>query len=111
MRARVSMDELAKMLNGSRSGAGLKVTRNDLIRSLLLHGFDVISDDTNLDHADVRDLERIADDFETSTAIWDLRQVPLDVCIERNSERDPSERVPEEIIMHMWMTHIQVKAD
>lgn len=85
-RVRVNRDDLRAM---TRDGAFIKGqteqatirARDALIRSFLIAGLDVISDDTNLPQRVVRDLKRLADLTHADFEVIDLTNVDRDTCV------------------------------
>lgn len=75
------------------------------IRMGLRFGLTVISSDTNLDDKRLRTLIGIAEDEEADVVIKDFRDVPLDVCLERNLNR--SRHVPEDVIRNMYTKYVK----
>ncbi len=57
------------------------------IRELLLQGWEVLVDDTNLDPGYVAALARVADSVGAEHEVWDMSYVPVDVCIARDANR------------------------
>jgi predicted kinase len=94
-RARVNRDDLRAMLHdgvwrGSDTEGQVVAARDAVITALLRSGIDVVSDDTNLRTAAVRDLARLALACDAGFVVWDMTDVPLDVCIERDGGRERS---------------------
>jgi tRNA uridine 5-carbamoylmethylation protein Kti12 len=92
-RARVNRDDLRAMMHdgvwrGSDTEAQVVAARDALVTTLLRAGVDVVCDDTNLPTAAVRDLARLAVAGGAPVEVWDMTDVPLDVCIERDSRRE-----------------------
>lgn len=92
-RARVNRDDLRAMLRDSVwLGAGPEVAivaaRDATIRALLALGYDVVSDDTNLERPKVEALRAVAFSCGAAVEVWDMRDVPVDECIERDIVRD-----------------------
>ena len=91
-RARVNRDDLRSMVhNGFWDGWNTEKLivrmRDQLITMALRMGQDVICDDTNLDNKTARDLRAIALRCGAEFEVWDLTDVPLEVCIERDAGR------------------------
>lgn len=107
---RVNMDDLREScfpgVEFSRSRekavAGM---RDAMIQSLLARGLGVISDDTNLNPKTYARVAALAGD-SAIVEEQSFKDVPLDVCLLRNRRRD-KDRVPEEVIYRMWVTHVQ----
>lgn len=94
-RAQVNRDHLRKMMHnglwiGGRSGTeGAVVSARDaMIKALLRKGVDVICSDTNLPSKVARDLRNLAGIAGAEFKVIDMTDVPLDLCLERDAERD-----------------------
>lgn len=61
--------------------------RDQLITTALRMGQDVVCSDTNLDNKTARDLRAIALRCGAEFEIWDMTDVPVEVCIERDNHR------------------------
>lgn len=102
---RVNRDDIRKMLHksvwlGSETETNVIRMRDAMIRSGLKSGKTVISDDTNLDPRAVKQLAKIAEFFGADVEVRDF-DVPLKTCMERNSLREDSERVPDDAFKRM----------
>lgn len=91
-RARVNRDDTRDMLHGRRLGTPeqeIQVTkvRNAAVSSLLDRGISVVCDDMTLQQRYARDLRRLAELHNAELEVWDLTDVPVDVCIERDLVR------------------------
>src|SRR6476659_10755665 len=92
-RARVNRDDLRAMLHegvwlGRPTESLVIAARNALITNLLQIETDVVCDDTNLRQRTARDLAYLATANRADLEIWDLTDVPVEVCIERDRDRD-----------------------
>lgn len=94
-RAQVNRDHLRKMMHnsvwiGGRSGTeGAVVSARDaMIKALLRKGVDVICSDTNLPSKVARDLRNLAVIAGAEFNVIDMTDVPLELCLERDAERD-----------------------
>jgi predicted kinase len=92
-RARVNRDDLRAMLHDAlwlgRSTESLVIgARNALITDLLQTETDVVCDDTNLRQRTARELANLAAANGAELEIWDLTDVPVEVCIKRDLDRD-----------------------
>ena len=117
-RARVNRDDLRGMLhNGDQipadQPAGITGTehtvvgaRNALLRRLLEKGRDVVCDDTNLPQRVARELRAIARDAGATFEVHDLRDVPLELCLDRNARRSGRARVPDGRIRELHRKYI-----
>jgi AAA domain len=99
------------MLHGGHIGLGwaevqVTIAQRALIEALLRAGVNVISDDTNLTGRAVGALTKIATDCGANVVIKDFREVPLEVCIERDAQRDEDSRVGEAAIRDMHRRYI-----
>jgi predicted kinase len=108
---RVNRDDLRRMLHGGHIGLGwaevqVTIAQQALIEALLRAGVNVISDDTNLTGRAVGALTKIATDCGANVVIKDFREVPLEVCIERDAQRDEDSRVGEAAIRDMHRRYI-----
>lgn len=116
-RARVNRDDLRRMVDDGVFEKGvterrIQVARDAAIRGLLKRGQDVVCDDTNLPLRTVRDLRKIARTVGADFEVWDMTDVPLDVCIERDAQRcvalgDEKNPVGEDVIRDMYTRFIK----
>lgn len=93
LRCRVNRDDFRVMLHAMRR-SGMRdceraVTKAQYasIRSLLDGGYEVVSDDTWLVETRFQEIASVAAAAGATFEVWDLRDVPLDVCIERDAAR------------------------
>lgn len=75
--------------------------QNQVIRDAIAAGYDVIVDNTHLVRQTVNKLHRLAASIGDVTVIEKAFNVPVDVCLERNAEREGQARVPENAIYNM----------
>ncbi len=92
-RARVNRDDLRSMLHdgvwrGHDTESQTVGARDALITTLLRRGINVVCDDTNLAQRSVRDLARVAAVSRAEIEVWDLTDVALDLCVERDRVRE-----------------------
>src|SRR5262245_2266838 len=111
-RARVNRDDLRGMLHdGVWAGHDTETqnigARDVLISSLLRRGLDVVCDDTNLPQRTARDLANVAAACPATLEVWDLTDVPLEVCIERDAAR--SRTVGEQVIRDLHRRYLAGK--
>lgn len=104
-RVRVNRDDLRDMIDDGKFVAEITEPRiiaaeQALIASFLSRGIDVICDDTNLPPATVDMMRDLAEASRAGFEIMDLRDVPLEDCIERNSRRE--RKVPEDVIRDLY---------
>jgi predicted kinase len=107
----VSRDDFRKMFHGQRLGWASQealVTRAQeaTIRELLTAGSDVFVHDTNLPDSAVARFERIARSVGARVEVVDLRDVPLEECIRRDSIRTGPARVGADVIRKMHDQHL-----
>lgn len=110
-RARVNRDDMRQMLHGSRLGTTSQETQVTVachaqVCALLAGGVDVVCDDTNLDGRSVAALREVAGKVGARVVVWDLRDVPLSVCVERDAARQGAARVGERVIRDMHNRHL-----
>lgn len=111
-RIRVNRDTLRLMahngahivsnLGKNSTERAIMAARDALITTWLGMDLDVMVDDTNLSNWHVDKLCKIAELSHAQVEIIDLRDVPIDVCIERDSRRTGRERVGAGVIMNMY---------
>lgn len=107
---RICRDDLRQMLDGGVYSAHnekfVRMIRNRLIRECLQEGSSVIVDDTNLKDRDIRDIRGCAyiDMEAVPVRIMDF-DTPLDLCIERDAQREKP--VGEARIREMYMEFLR----
>src|SRR5690606_11271143 len=105
---RVNRDSIRTMIHGdkwSQSREKLTVkTRDTLISLYLSEGFDVISDDTNLDPSVMARLEQLATLHGAKFEVIDLTDVPYEECVKRDLSRLNS--VGEQVIKKQWLNYL-----
>lgn len=91
-RVRINRDSLRDMLHGGHRNnmeqeRMVSLIQRAGVRAALGDGYQVVVDDTNLndDHFDA--LAAIAAEFGVEVEVWDLRSIPLYVCLARNELR------------------------
>ena len=105
---RVNKDDLRAMLNNSKfsksNEAYILSLRDEIIISSLVHGKNVVVDDTNLDPKHLIQFESIAAEF---MADFEIRffDVDLKECIKRNRERQNP--VPDKVIYSMYERYLK----
>lgn len=114
-RVRINRDSLRDMGHGRRLGTGAQeaiVTglQESGARTALSHGTSVVVDDTNLRNGDVNRWARLAAEAGAEFEVWDFRNVPLEVCIARDAQRDGLDRVGEQVIRDKYEEHIAASA-
>ncbi len=110
-RVRLNRDTARIMLHGRRLGTRVQeeqVTEllHPAVRSFLRRETSVACDDTNLDPDQAQDLVDMAGWAGARIEVVDLTHVPLDICLERNAERPPHEKVKEVDIHAMYDRYI-----
>jgi len=110
-RARINRDDIRGMAHasvflGQDTEKQIQVIRDAAVGALLKRGVDVIVDDTNLPSRTARDLRRLAMLAGADFRVWDLTNVPLQVCLDRNAAREGVARVPEDRIRDMRQRYI-----
>jgi predicted kinase len=108
---RVNRDDLRRMLHGGHIGLGwaevqVTIAQRAQIEALLRAGVNVISDDTNLTGRAVSALTKIANECGASVVVKDFRDVPLEVCIERDAQREEDTSVGEAAIRVMHRRYV-----
>lgn len=101
---RVNKDDIRAMMHDSRFSrknefATVRV-RDATIVQLLLLGFDVVVDDTNLQPYHIQTIHTMADSFGATITVFHF-DVPIDTCIARDAARPEGERVGRAIIERM----------
>lgn len=81
--------------------------RNEMIAALLREGKNVISSDTNFGKHE-RALRGLARQCKAEFRVQDFTTVPLEVCLERNAQRNVGTHVPEEVIRRMHREFVGV---
>ena len=92
-RARVNRDDLRQMAHdgvwkGRDTENQITAIRDAAIASLLKRGIDVVCDDTNLPQRVARDVARVGRLNGAEIEVWDLTDVPLETCVERDAARE-----------------------
>lgn len=119
-RVRINRDDLRVMMHDGKhihgaafSGPGTETAviavRDAAIRTALKRGLDVVVDDMNLHQRGARDLRKWADLEGATFEVWDMTDVPLEVCLQRNNERSDKFPIPEEVIRDYWEKFIRGK--
>ena len=111
---RINRDDLRWMLDSykfsKKNEKFIVDLRNYIIRSLILDGYNIIIDDTNINPQNERDIREIIKlmnneslesgqkyQYNVEVKLFDI---PLEVCIERNFKRENP--VPEKVIRIMY---------
>lgn len=111
-RARVNRDDLRAMLHDSVFIDGVtervvSAASTTLIRMLLRRGVSVVVDDTTLPAGALGRLEELARSAGAVAQVIDLRDVPLQTCIERDAARSGGARVGAARIEQMYESYIR----
>ncbi len=110
-RACVEKDKLRAMMHdslwlGRHTEDQVNVAQLAMVTTLLGNGISVVISDTNLDVATFGKWRDLAESMGVKFSMEDFREVPLQVCIDRNAKRTGKEFVPVEAIMSMHKRHI-----
>lgn len=112
--ARVSRDDYRAMMFGAEGDAyqayfshpdfqtreqAVTIAQTEAVRELLAGGYDVVVDDTNLRIRYLRRFRELSLDVGASFGIYDMTDVPVEVCIERDRAR--GWKVGEKVIRDM----------
>jgi hypothetical protein len=81
--------------------------RDAAVSALLRAGCDVVCDDVNLPQRTARDLARLAVAAGAGVEVWDLTNVPVEVCAQRDAARERP--VGEQVIRDMWRRYLAGK--
>lgn len=81
-----------------------RVMRDCIVCDALCSGLSIVVHDTNLEVSTRERLEQLAREHGATVEVVDLRDVPLDTCIERDRLR--SRHVGETVIRSMWQRHL-----
>lgn len=111
-RARVERDALRAMMHdsvwkGHHTEQQIISAEFVLVEMLLKGRISVVVSDTNLDVRAFTGWKSTAEDLNVKFSMQDFRDVPLQVCIDRNAKRTGKEFVPVETIIRMHDQHIK----
>ena len=111
---RVNKDDIRSMLYGDQ-----KFTRERekivlaieqaAVQALMSERKNIIVDNTGFSRYYQSDWPEFCAVNNYDTGVEDLTNVPLHVCLERNTQRTGKTRVPDKVIQDMWMKHVQPK--
>lgn len=108
---RVNKDDLRAMLHGGKwskiNEKQVVLIRDDIIENTLAQGRNIIVDDTNLHPKHRERFELLANRYNAELVIQDFTDVPLDVCISRDSTRSNS--VGKKVIVGMHQKYLRNK--
>lgn len=110
-RARVNRDDLGRMLHAGRLHTGptekrITTIAHSAVLKLLCAGTDVVCDDTNLPARVARELRALAVKADADFAVWDMTDVPLATCLERDALRTGPEHVGVDVITGMHTRYL-----
>jgi predicted kinase len=114
-RARYNRDDARIMLHGGRLATAdqekqVTVARDAAVTALLKRGVDVVVDDTTLAQRYARDLRKLAARAGADFVVWDMTDVQVEVCIERDRERTGTAAfVGEQVIRDMHRRYLAGK--
>lgn len=104
---RLNKDDLRQMLHDNKWSKGnekqVLMTRDSIIRSALLTGYNVVVDDTNFAPHHLETINKIVDEFNAEIEVKYF-DVPLAECLARNQVR--SNRVPDKVIKDMYYKYV-----
>lgn len=106
---RVNKDDIRSRVNStwSRDVEKEVIRKRDFDIALgLSQGKSVISDDTNFAPKHETRLRAIALKWGAAFEVKDFTEVPIEVCIERDSKREDKARVGEKVIRAMWTQYL-----
>jgi predicted kinase len=111
-RCRLNRDDFRAMMFGGYTGQSahehaVTVAQHAAIRRLLVAGWHVVADDTNILDHHVETLRLLAASSAVQFEVWDLRDVPLETCIARDAQR--AVPVGEQTIRRMHTKMVAVK--
>lgn len=112
-RIRLNRDNFRTMMFGGWTGRSdeedaVTIAQHLAALNFLRIGADVVADDTNLREDVMASWLELAASVNATVEVWDLTDVPLDVCLERNMLRfDTPAFVPPEAIIGMWERYIE----
>ena len=116
---RINKDDLRAMIDNSKWSKSnenfiLKV-RDNIVEQVLINGYSVIIDDTNLDNSHLEKMKLIANGFRHKDSnidtieveVKDFTDVPLNVCIERDKLRTGNAHVGEKVIRKFYNQYLK----
>lgn len=91
-RVRQNRDSLRTMMFGGETGLdeherAVTIAQHTAVAALLARGWSVVVDDTNMAGSAVDALRALADAAGARFEVYDLRAVPVSVCIARDAQR------------------------
>lgn len=104
---RINRDDLRAMVDPKWSQdkeKTIRFLRNDMVRSLLQSGFNVIVDDTSLDMKNPATLQRIAEEVKADFKVVDFTDVSVEDCIKRDLGRPGA--VGQNVILEMYYKYL-----
>lgn len=111
-RARIERDALRAMMHdsvwkGHHTENQVVAVQIAAVSELLQSGISVVVSDTNLDVHVFNTWKNLAEQLGAFFRMQDFRDVPLDVCLERNAKRTGRENIPVPAIRSMYERYIQ----
>jgi predicted kinase len=111
--ARANREAFRIAQSGRRRGTGrqeavVSRAQDEMIRANFAYGFTtVIVDDTNLSNSSLSRLKILAAEWGAVFRVRDFRNVPLEVCIERDKIRQGGASVGADVITKMYDEHVR----
>lgn len=101
--ARINRDDLRNMINGyvlsDTNEKFITKVRNDALIAALKSGRNVIMDETNLNRRNFDDVCKIVKSLNVDCIVMEKSfYVDLDVALERNSKREGTARIPDDVV-------------
>ena len=89
---RLNRDDFRVMMFGGWTGLAahedaVTVAQHAAVSALLAAGYDVVCDDTNLAAVAMEAWSQLVAEAGAELVVWDMTDVPLDVCLDRNEGR------------------------
>jgi len=113
VRARVNRDDIRAMfgclpVGTPRQETMVTAAQHGAAGALLRAGIDVVADDTNLTDSVMHRWQQLAHQCGARLTVWDLRDVDLQVCIDRDRARGAAggRLVGADIITDKWRRYI-----
>jgi len=105
-RAGIERDQLRDMMHervwkGKDTEDQIVAVQFAAVTALLRSGISVVVSDTCLPDRTFREWEALAIMMGVSCEVKDFRNVPLEVCLERNAQRTGKEFIPKHVILDM----------
>lgn len=81
--------------------------RDNLIHSALKQKINVIVDDTNFNPYHEKNIKEIVSQYKNVTFEVKFFDVPLEECLQRNSQRTGTAKVPDDVIINMYNKYLK----